>query len=430
MVEKSGLNTPLCVILCPLWPNSGSANIFAAQVRAYQKMHFDVVLLAVAHDGSSVSHRTGDYNALIDRFTFSPSQRLYFTRPADGLKRFLSRGYWRWIMTGRRSAMAIHADVATHSSIPAEFLRQLKTRPISVIHVNHCINMGLARRIKQSATGARTCPALIVLDTHDIQAERYLASGVDNPFTNQPDDGAALTRDEADLCSGADVLLHLTNRDHRHFCGMFPDGKNYIVRPTIKDEPKQVNFTVEAPIIDFLYIGNQHGANRKSIEWFLTEVMPLLETSGLRVAIAGAVAHAVRQTNPALYAAHGSKWLGEVPSVAALYAISRFVIAPTVSASGTSIKLIEALAMGKFIVTSGAVEPAFDGVEGIGQAIIVAHDASQFANSMLALAARKQSVNHKGHSVYQRHFSNSRYQSRLAEVLGKTPRAVSNRMDG
>ncbi len=420
MVEKSDVNTPMCVILCPQWPLSGSANIFAAQVRAYQNLNFDVALLVVAHDQSSASLQPGDYETLAGKFSFSRRQQLFFTRSADHLEPARSPSYSRWTETGRRSAMAIHADIAAHSKIPPELLAQLENRSIGIIHVNHCMNMRLAARISELATGSQSSPPLIVLDTHDVQTERYRKSAVSNPFTNKLDDVAALTRDEADLCAGADVLLHLTNRDYQHFCRTSHDKQNFIVRPTIKDEPNEIDFTIQNPLIDFVYIGDQHHANCKSVEWFLSDVMPLLATSGLRIAIAGSVAHAVRQANPELHAAHASIWFGEVPSVAALYAISRFVIAPTLAASGTSIKLIEALAMGKFAVTSDAVVPAFEGVEDIDQAIIVAHDASQFADAMLGLHAGKQSVNHKGRSVYERNFSNSQYQSSLAAVVRKT----------
>jgi hypothetical protein len=90
---------------------------------------------------------------------------------------------------------------------------------------------------------------------------------------------------------------------------------------------------------------------------------------------------------------------------------------PTTAGSGTSIKLIEALAMGKFIVASPSAVASFGDIEGIDEAVTVAHSADEFANAMTAMAAGKDTLNEVGRAFYVRNFSNARYVAALCEIV-------------
>jgi len=100
-----------------------------------------------------------------------------------------------------------------------------------------------------------------------------------------------------------------------------------------------------------LFIGSfAHSPNRLAIEFFLREIWPLLpETATLRV-IAGAryEEHGGRIAIPRV------KVEGFVPDVRPAYCRAAVVIAPLTVSAGTNIKILEAMAMGKAIVSTPA----------------------------------------------------------------------------
>lgn len=170
-------------------------------------------------------------------------------------------------------------------------------------------------------------------------------------------------------------------------------------------------------MIDFIYVGNGHRANVRSIEWFFEHVGPRLDMKRIRVRIAGGIADHFRTHNPSLIAAHRDAWLSEQDTVGDLYAASRFVMVPMTCGSGISIKLVEALAMGKFVITSPRAVAALDGIEGLDQAVTVAETAEDFANAMKAMASRESTINEYGRTLYRRHLSNARYVTTLSKIV-------------
>ena len=132
-----------------------------------------------------------------------------------------------------------------------------------------------------------------------------------------------------------------------------------------------------------LFIGSfAHRPNVMAVEFFLREVWPLLEASAPVLHI---IAGARHQSFPvdADLAGPRIELEGFVADVRPAYARAAVVIAPLVASAGTNIKILEAMAMGKAIVSTPA------GINGLdlrpGQDVVVTPDAARMASAILQL---------------------------------------------
>ncbi len=125
----------------------------------------------------------------------------------------------------------------------------------------------------------------------------------------------------------------------------------------------------------------------------------------------------VQRKLPLLYNTFRSLFVGEVADLIPYYSAARCVIAPMVSGSGTSIKTIEALAMGKpFVGTS----KAFRGMpmDRLRAAGIQAHDEPRgFADAIVATLANAHDAALASQAVYDSLFSTQASFASRDEVL-------------
>ena len=129
-----------------------------------------------------------------------------------------------------------------------------------------------------------------------------------------------------------------------------------------------------------LFIGSfAHHPNRSAMKWFAEEVWPLLsEVHPTLHIIAGT--HYEQWAVP--FRLPGITVEGFVPDVRPAYRQASVVIAPLVASAGTNIKILEAMAMGKAIVSTTA------GVNGLTvQGVAIADNPHAFAEAILHLFA-------------------------------------------
>jgi glycosyltransferase involved in cell wall biosynthesis len=103
--------------------------------------------------------------------------------------------------------------------------------------------------------------------------------------------------------------------------------------------------------LDILFVGADNQPNREGLQFFLTEVLPLIveRNPQVKLAIAGKISSAVA-ISPAV--AKNVVCLGYVLDLAELYLKSRLVICPLRMGAGTKFKLVEAMAYGMPIVAT------------------------------------------------------------------------------
>ena len=279
-------------------------------------------------------------------FTATLDQRGWDIAKYKASLRYAFRGTaldWQ-IETGRAARLPAEA---------AEFVGQLQD---VLFHVNHVYTLGFTRDLRKRLFGA-TSKLPIILETHDVQSQLLQDYKSRNPWTRKLDQFDQLVRSEAKQLQKADVLIHLSVDDARLFRELLPSKPQFLVFPTIDQSFRSKIEAVCSPTeaIDLLFVGQWHRPNFEAVRWFLEQVWPLISQRGYRLKIVGPVGPMIQKELPSLYEAFCPYFVGEVPDLAPWYRSARCVIAPMVSGSGTSIKTIEALALGKpFVGTSKA----------------------------------------------------------------------------
>jgi polysaccharide biosynthesis protein PslH len=169
--------------------------------------------------------------------------------------------------------------------------------------------------------------------------------------------------------------------------------------------------------------------NQQAIRWFLDAVFPLLLTKvpNARLVVAGA-------RPPAWLIARSNSRLevtGEVSDMRPYFERARVVIAPLMIGGGTRVKILEAQAMGRPVVSTSL------GAEGLnmsdGHSILIADDAQSFAEQVARLLtdddfASKMSVNGRNRVVsdYDWNRIGERLECVLHHNIGLTRRDVIN----
>lgn len=168
-----------------------------------------------------------------------------------------------------------------------------------------------------------------------------------------------------------------------------------------------------------LFVGTfSYGPNVAGLTWFVDNVWPALREklgSDLELQAAG------YDAPPEIFA------LGERPgititspaeSLSPLYANAHAVIAPIMSGAGTRIKIIEAMAFGKAVVTTTV------GCEGLavssGEQLLIADDETAFADAVLKLASdagKRQAIARQGRDFGERNFSPGVAHDRLKDDI-------------
>jgi len=126
-----------------------------------------------------------------------------------------------------------------------------------------------------------------------------------------------------------------------------------------------------------------YAPNRDAMTWFARDVLPRLGADGPEVLVAG------REPGPELQRLAGAsprlRLLGFVPDLAPLYARAGVFVNPMRGGGGTRLKMLEAMAAGKAVVSTTV------GAEGLaltpGRDVVIADTAGAFADAVRALLA-------------------------------------------
>jgi glycosyltransferase involved in cell wall biosynthesis len=290
--------------------------------------------------------------------------------------------------------------------LPQDLIQFLRSVPVTLLHVNYVQTLGFALRLrKKFAVRGSSLP--LILETHDIQSHLLKENGDLNPWTHKPDPLERALHSEVSLLEKADVLVHLSVDDFRFFQTQLPSKPQVLVMPAI-DENYISAVKASAPFkdkIDLLFAGQNHAPNLAAMKWFLEQVWPLLAGKHYNLKIAGKVDSLVRESVPQLFETFRSCFAGQVADLAPYYRSARCVIAPMVSGSGTSIKTIEALALGKPFV---GTRKAFRGmpIERITAAGVPSFDSPRaFADAVASTLADEARASDRSRAAYHAVFS-------------------------
>lgn len=304
------------------------------------------------------------------------------------------------------------AGVQTASN--SDLLRRLlEGAPLAVI-AHRLPMMELVR-----ALAPRSMP--VIFDLDDIEhvalqrAIPAMATGRERLFAQAAI--PAVRRAEARAFARARFSLVCSEHDRAQLAATLARGRGEVVVIPNSCVMKQRQDVPAEPVL--LFVGALSWLpNAQAVEYFLRECWPGLRARipRARLLVAGKNVEQIScHRNPP----DGVELLGFVPDIDACYAAARVVICPVVSGGGTRVKLVEAAAFGKPIVstTIGAEGLGFaDGVEAL-----IADDAATFVDCCARVLSDDQLANRlaqNSHSHADRHFSETRTRQLVQGLIG------------
>lgn len=323
----------------------------------------------------------------------------------------------RW----RKRLLQVRALVSRHPSqywltylpgVRARITRAIAERPFDIVMLAHSFN------------GYYPIPSgvPVVLDQHNVESALLLRSGKRerSPVRRAYNllEYARFRADERRICRGADLLLATSALDREVMeawgdlppCVVIPNGVDttyFAPQPEVAEVPNRLVFTATM----------NYGPNAEAAIHFATHIWPRV-----RAAIPDATLKIVGHGPPApvrqLGQRPGITVTGSVPDVRPYLASAQAVVVPLRIGGGTRLKIVEALAMAKPVVTTTlgaeglAVEP--------GRHLLIADDPDAFASDVIALLrdpAQRASLAHAGRALVEERYDWSAIGAQLDDAL-------------
>ena len=279
----------------------------------------------------------------------------------------------------------------------------------------------------QMAQYAGVCrPVPTILVEHDVTLDLYaqlLAQQDDWETRRQWERWVAF---EEDAWRNVDAVVTMSRRDAR----LVKNARRVAVLENGVDLERFQPSSEEPDPARLLFIGSfAHLPNLLAIEWFLNEVWPRLRhLAPVFHVIAGRehLYHYERQQGRVRidFGAHGLEVDGFVPDPRPAYRRATVVVAPLLASAGTNIKIMEAMAMGKAIVSTPG------GINGLdlaaGTDLLVTADAAEQArmiDHLLTHPEDRRALETRARATAKRRYSWDRIaseQSRLYQSLVRT----------
>jgi glycosyltransferase involved in cell wall biosynthesis len=275
----------------------------------------------------------------------------------------------------------------------------------------------------QMAQYAADCiPARTVLVEHDLAyelCEQLLALGEDWEERRQ---WKRWRRFEREAWGRVDRVVTMSEKDR---CTV--SGPRAVCLPNGVDLQRFHPWEREPDPARVLFIGSfAHLPNVLAMEFFLREAWPAVAARGGTLHILAGARHAYylehhRNRAQIELTAPGIEVEDFVADVRPAYDRATVVIAPSVVSAGTNIKILEALAMGKVVVSTPA---GIDGLDLVsGEEVVVAQRGEEFSAAILDLLdhpEKRRALERKARAIAERNFdweTIAGHQRRLYESL-------------
>lgn len=166
-----------------------------------------------------------------------------------------------------------------------------------------------------------------------------------------------------------------------------------------------------------LFVGSDNALNAEGLDWFLNEVWPRVVrcVPDVTLQVCGSIHRAVSARPP------GVTFHGVVPCLAARYREAALVIVPVLRATGLNIKLVEAAAHGRALITTPAT---LFGAPFLRESVTVAETSVDFAANvvrLLAEPATRAALAARAQAAVRLHLTPDACYGPLAAALRSTP---------
>jgi glycosyltransferase involved in cell wall biosynthesis len=217
-----------------------------------------------------------------------------------------------------------------------------------------------------------------------------------------------------------DRVLVFTRRDAESIAELAPELAGRVrVSPFGLILPPPADPALEAAG-SVLFVGNfTHQPNRDAALWLAREIMPAVRANRpeARLRIVGSAPPA----EILALAGAGAEIFADAPSVEPHVEAAAVVVAPVRTGGGMRMKVLEALAAGKAVVTTSRGTEGFDCFDE-PPPLAVADDAASFAAAIAALLedpARRGELRDRARAFAERHYSPATWAQRLQEIYAE-----------
>jgi glycosyltransferase involved in cell wall biosynthesis len=254
-------------------------------------------------------------------------------------------------------------------------------------------------------------PAKTILVEHDVTLDLYqqlLEQGDDWELRRQL---ARWIRFETDAWRQVDRVVTMSEKDRALVSGNAQVACRVVTLPNGVDLDRFRPLEGQPEALRLLFIGSfAHLPNVLAVDFFLREAWPLLKAAGATLHIIAGARHQYYldryhdRVQPDL-AQRGIEIQDYVADVRPAYQRATVVVAPLVASAGTNIKIMEAMAMGKAVVSTPA------GINGLdlnpGTDVLIANTGAEMARAILDLLenpARRQAMERAARQTVERTF--------------------------
>ena len=176
---------------------------------------------------------------------------------------------------------------------------------------------------------------------------------------------------EGKILEGANALWTLSKGDADALSALAPGllTRAFDIPPvTVPDPPGKV-------VHDVVALGGWHWKpNAAGLRWFVEEVAPHLEGSGVTVVVGGHSGEEIVGDRP------GIKAVGSVPDALEFLQSAQLVAVPSTAGSGVQVKTLDAIASGRSVV---ATSTAMRGIANPPETVRTADDPAEFAEAIV-----------------------------------------------
>lgn len=285
---------------------------------------------------------------------------------------------WRTLLAGAVGRPPLLASINGYHRALGEKLAELLRQPWDVVQIEHSYSLQPYLEVLADY------PPGFVLSEHNIESDLSRTTWQRLPALLRPLaqwDHWRYRRWEREALRRARQVIALTPADAAVFRQLGPTPVHVV--PNGADVQTGAAVHPDHAAQQLLFLGNyEYSPNLDAVQWLLEEIMPRLWNvyPGARLAIGGYAMPATwadRWPDPRI------RWLGYVPDLPALQQASSLFIAPLREGGGSKLKVLEAMAAGLPLVSTG------QGVSGLqvrdGEDYLAAEDSAALAAAALRL---------------------------------------------
>lgn len=402
------MDQPLALVVVPPWATCGSSNLFEASVSVICKRGYDVfILIATLQNGSRAEDNARAMAESLSHLPLIGCSHNTYNCDRQTLQ--------------SKSEVELRSSYVANGTLPDSLESLLKKRPMAAIYVHHCWNLKLACEIQNRVSSAFGSRPPILCETHDIQCQNMdilqRESMAEKRIASEETEAA-----EIGLCALADCLIHINHDDFRFFYERLPQRRHALLPPTIAPKSEAalqaLRDKIDPAASKLIYVAAQNYWNGQTTCWLLEKVMPRVDGMRENLLIVGKVAYWMQNYRPDLYDTFAENFVGEVASISDVYVKAKVVLVPALGGSGSSIKLLEAMCVGRPTVGTPEITRGLDSETLSRLPITIAEGEAEFAAAVeSALKVSHTTTLKPMVDMYDQEVSGEVYRARLDRIL-------------